>query len=85
MFKQIINNLSIAISTFNGEQWIRITDNAVFDNSVEVKNVLLEANPHLKEMYRADDDTFEVFYVDNMKAVLYLIFTDFFLHSQKTN
>lgn len=70
MFKQIKNNPSIAISAFNGEQWIRITGNAVFDNSIEAKNALLEANPHLKEMYSADDDIFEVFYVDNMKALL---------------
>lgn len=70
MFKQIINNPSVAISAFNGEKWIRITGNAVIDNSIEAKDAMLEANPHLKDMYSAEDSIFEVFYVDNMKAVL---------------
>lgn len=70
MFKQITNNPSIAISGFNGEKWIRITGNAVIDNNIEAKKAMLEANPNLKDMYSADDDIFEVFYIDNMKATL---------------
>ena len=70
MFKQITNNPSIAISAFNGDKWIRITGNAVIDNNIEAKKAMLQANPHLKDMYSADDDIFEVFYIDNMKATL---------------
>ena len=70
MFKQITNNPSIAISTFNGDKWIRITGHAVIDNSIDAKKAMLEANPDLKSMYSVEDGIFEVFYVDNMKAIL---------------
>ncbi|MDO5003910.1 MAG: pyridoxamine 5'-phosphate oxidase family protein [bacterium] len=70
MFKQITNNPSIAVSGFNGDKWIRITGNAVVDNTIEAKSAMLEANPDLKHMYSVDDGIFEVFYIDNMKATL---------------
>lgn len=71
MFKQIANNPSIAVSGFNGEKWIRITGNAVIDNSSDAKKAMLEANPELKNMYSVEDGIFEVFYIDNMKATLH--------------
>lgn len=70
MFKEITENPSIALSCYNGEKWIRLTGKAVFDPSIEAKKAMLEANPHLTEFYSAEDDIFEVFYVDNMKATL---------------
>lgn len=75
MFKQITKNSSIAVSGFNGDKWIRITGKAVIDSSTEAKKAMLEANPLLKKMYSIEDNLFEVFYIDNMKATLYS-FTD---------
>ena len=75
MFKQITNNLSIAVSGFDGSKWIRITGKAVIDSSIEAKKAMLEANPSLKNMYSIEDGLFEVFYIENMKATLYS-FTD---------
>lgn len=73
MFKQIINNPSIAISGFNGKKWIRITGNAVVDKNADVKKEILESSPFLKNIYSIEDGIFEVYYIDNMKATIYTL------------
>jgi uncharacterized pyridoxamine 5'-phosphate oxidase family protein len=71
MFKQLIKNPSVAISGMNNTHWIRITGMAVVDNSADAKRAMLEANPVLKDMYSINDGIFEVFFIEDMKAVLY--------------
>lgn len=71
MFKQLIKNPNVAISGMSNMQWIRITGKAVVDPDIDAKKALLEANPAVKEMYSIDDGIFEVFYLKDMKAILY--------------
>ncbi|MQH93860.1 NimC/NimA family protein, partial [Escherichia coli] len=52
-------------------KWIRLTGEAVIDDTVEAREAMLEANPPLRDMYSADDGKFTVFYLKNMQAVLY--------------
>lgn len=71
MFKQLIKNPNVAISGMNNTHWIRITGKAVVDNSADAKRAMLEANPVLKDMYSINDGIFEVFFIKDMKAILY--------------
>lgn len=71
MFKQMLKNPNIAISGMNERHWIRITGKAVVDNSADARRAMLEANPVLKNMYSIDDGIFEVFFIEDMKAILY--------------
>ncbi|MBF4536316.1 NimC/NimA family protein, partial [Salmonella enterica subsp. enterica] len=52
-------------------KWIRLTGEAVIDDTVEAREAMLEANPPLRDWYSADDGKFTVFYLKNMQAVLY--------------
>lgn len=71
MFKQILNNPSISVSGMSEGKWIRITGKAVVDNSDDARRAMLEANPAIQNMYSIGDGLFEVFYIDNMKAIIY--------------
>lgn len=70
VFKQLVANPKVEISTTSQKgEWIRLTGKAVVDSRVEVKAAMLEAMPSLKNMYKADDDIFEVFYLTDAVAV----------------
>jgi len=71
VFKQFVKNPKIEVSGMDKGQWIRITGNAVVDETMDAKKAMFEANPFLKNMYSADDEKLAVFYIDKMKAVLY--------------
>lgn len=71
VYNQLIKNPKTEVSGMVNGKWIRLTGEAVFDDSVEVKKAMLEANPSLNSMYRIDDGIFEVFYLDHMQAVVY--------------
>lgn len=71
MFQQLCKNPNVAISGMSNMQWIRITGKAVVDPDIDAKKALLEANPAVKEMYSINDGIFEVFYLKDMKAILY--------------
>jgi len=75
VYQQLITNPKTEISGMAKGKWIRLSGEAVFDNSIEAKGAMLEANPSLKNMYSLDDGKFEVFYLENMQAVVYS-FTD---------
>lgn len=70
VFKQLTANPKVEISTTSQKgEWIRLTGKAVVDSRKEVKVAMLEAMPSLKNMYKADDDIFEVFYLADAVAV----------------
>lgn len=71
MFRQMVKNPSIAISGMAGSEWIRITGKAVIDDNDEVRKAMLEAFPELKNMYSIGDGLFEVFYIEDMRAIVY--------------
>ncbi|MDR3595006.1 pyridoxamine 5'-phosphate oxidase family protein [Clostridium sp.] len=71
VFKQLITNPKVEISTTSQKgEWIRLTGKAVVDSRHEVKVAMLESMPSLKNMYSADDDIFEVFYLTDAVATI---------------
>ena len=54
--KQLAINPKIEISAFDGKgSWVRIQAIAVNDDRKEAKQAAIDAHPHLKDMYSAED------------------------------
>jgi len=68
--KQIAANPKVEISAFDGERWIRVNATAIDDDRLEPKIDMLNAYPHLKEMYSADDGNTQTFYLKDVTAVI---------------
>ena len=68
--KQIAANPKVAICTFNGKEWIRITATLVEDPRVETKKAMLDANPGLRRMYDENDGNTAVYFLTNAKATI---------------
>lgn len=69
VYQQMKQNPKVEISgTLLDGEWIRLTGKAVFDNRKEVKVAMLEANLSLKDMYDANDQIMEVFYLKDAEA-----------------
>lgn len=66
--KQIQANPKVELSAFDGEQWLRLSGELVRDDRIEAKEHMLDAYPHLKGLYSAEDDNTEVLYFKNAKA-----------------
>jgi uncharacterized pyridoxamine 5'-phosphate oxidase family protein len=70
VYKQISANLKIEISATNKDTWIRIEAEAVHDPRREARVAMLEDNAVLSNMYNADDNLMEVFYLKNATATI---------------
>ena len=71
VFKQMQNNPQIEICALGEHNtWIRIEAEAVVDSRREVRLQMLEENPELKQMYSADDNIFEVLFLENATAAI---------------
>lgn len=73
--KQISKNNNIEISAFTEGKWIRLEGKLISDDRLEAKENMLDNNPELKNMYKADDDNTEVLYIKDATATIYS-FTD---------
>ena len=69
--KQIYLNNNVEVSGFSDGKWIRIEGKLVSDDNIDAKVSMLDNNPELKSMYKADDDNTEVLYFTNAKATIY--------------
>ena len=70
VYKQLAANPQAEICAYNGSEWIRIAGELIPDERVEIKAEMLEKNPSLKSMYKADDDNTIVFYFRNATATV---------------
>lgn len=71
-YKHLSENPSVGICTMVAEdRWLKLSGTAVFDNSIEAKKAMLDANPSLRKMYTENDKIFEVFYLDNLSAKIH--------------
>jgi uncharacterized pyridoxamine 5'-phosphate oxidase family protein len=69
VWKQLTANPKTEISaTAKDGSWIRITGEAVRDDSASSRQAMLDAIPMLAGMYKADDGIYEVFYLKNAAA-----------------
>ena len=73
--KQIAANPKVEISCFDGEKWLRLTGTLVEDDRAEARKHMLDAYPHLRNMYDENDGNTIVWYFKDAKAVIYS-FTD---------
>ena len=66
--KQIHANPKVEICAFCEGQWVRVEGTLVEDERIEAKQSMLDANPSLQGMYKADDGNTEVFYFKDATA-----------------
>ncbi len=66
--KQIHANPKVELSAFKDGEWLRVAAELVEDDRREAKQSMLDAYPSLANMYSADDDNTEVFYLKNAVA-----------------
>lgn len=70
--KQIGSNPKFEISAMDSpERWIRVSGVLKEDNRIEVHEAMLEAYPHLKDMYTVGGENTHTLYLDKVKAVIY--------------
>lgn len=67
--KQIGVNPKVEICAFKDGEWLRVSGTLVEDDRREAKEAMLEAYPHLKAMYSADDENTQVLYFKDATAV----------------
>ena len=70
--KQIDSNPKFEISAMNtSDKWIRVSGILKTDNRIAVHQAMLEAYPHLKNMYTAGGENMHTLYLDEVKAIIY--------------
>ena len=67
--KQLAVNPKAEICAFKDGKWIRITGELVEDDTREVKTLMLEKMPILRQMYNEDDGNMQMLYFKNAKVV----------------
>ena len=70
VYKQLIANPKAEISGFVDGEWIRIQCELVPDDRLEAKQDMLDKNPMLQRMYKADDGNTIVLYCRNATATI---------------
>lgn len=73
--KQMQLNGNVEVCGMSEGKWIRLEGKVVRDDRLEAKVSMLDNNPELKNMYKAEDDNTEVLYFESGKATIYS-FTD---------
>ncbi|MDR0861302.1 MAG: pyridoxamine 5'-phosphate oxidase family protein [Oscillospiraceae bacterium] len=74
--KQLIANPRVEICVCVGDAWLRIEANAVTDESVAAKQHMIDANPLLKDWFKADDGNTHVLYLADATATFASLFGD---------
>ena len=66
VFRQMISNPKISIAAIKtNRDWIRITGEAVLDESEDVKTYLFENNPRINDIYKDRPGEVAMFYIEN--------------------
>ncbi len=60
--QQLAKNPNAEICAFNKGQWIRIAGELINDDTREVKTLMLEKMPMLRNMYNEDDGNMQMLY-----------------------
>ena len=68
--KQIAADPFVEICAYMNGTWIRIAAELVEDDDHDVKVAMLDKMPSLKDMYSADDDNMQMFYLKDAEAVI---------------
>ncbi len=65
---QIAKNPKVEICAFKDGKWVRITGELVEDDNREVKTLMLDKMPTLRNMYSEDDGNMQMLYFKNAKV-----------------
>ncbi|MGD9909896.1 MAG: pyridoxamine 5'-phosphate oxidase family protein [Candidatus Izemoplasmatales bacterium] len=71
MYKELSNNPNIAMTFMVSGGYVRVFAAVEFIDNVELKEQFLNENPVLKQIYKADDQFFELYYLNEVNALLY--------------
>jgi len=66
--KQLQKNPKAEICAFSDGRWLRVSGKLIRDDRIEPKVHMLDAYPHLKAMYSAEDENTEVLYFEDATA-----------------
>ena len=69
--KQLAGNPHAEICACMDGSWLRIAAELVLDNNHEAKVRMLEKLPALKQMYNADDDSMQMYYLRDASAAFF--------------
>ncbi len=70
MCKQLAKNPNVEIACYDGQgNTLRICGKAVFATSPETQQKALDVMPALKEQYAVGDGLFEIYYLEDTKAI----------------
>ena len=72
VYRELISNPYIEIC-FSGSQmsWLRLSGKVVFEDRMDIKVAMFEKTSNLSFLYESPENSgFEVFYLENVKAVL---------------
>ncbi|MDR2909579.1 MAG: pyridoxamine 5'-phosphate oxidase family protein [Oscillospiraceae bacterium] len=70
MYRQMIANPRVEICAYDGQgNTLRLCGKAVFATSAELQQKALDLAPSMKRMYSVGDGNFEIFYLDEGKAI----------------
>ena len=67
---QLHANPKAEICAFADGQWIRVSGKLIADERVEAKKHMLDEYPNLRGMYDENDDNTEVFYFEDVVAII---------------
>ena len=67
--KQLHQNPKAEICAFKNGEWLRVSGKLIEDDRNEARQSMLDADPSLQKMYKADDGNTEVFYFENATAI----------------
>lgn len=72
VYEEMKNNSNIELCVSSPSYaWIRLSGKVAFSNDINIKAAILEHSPLVKSIYKTPDNpTFEIFYLENAKAVL---------------
>ena len=68
--KQMLANPNIEICAFQNGDWIRVSGQAILDESLDAQKAMLDNYPHLRKMYAENDGNTAVFYFKNATATI---------------
>ena len=68
--KQMLANPNIEICAFQNGDWIRVTGQAILDESLDAQKAMLDNYPSLTATYKVGDGNTAVFWLKNAKATI---------------
>ena len=71
MYRQMKETPDIAMTFLVSSGFVRVAARAVFEDNMAIKRRMLEENPSLAPLYKADDPVFQVYTLQDVSAFLY--------------